>query len=60
MGKITLVPFENFIHDFYLHIVVLKLTLNNKTHGSDYNAKILEDRLKEDYHFNFTKNARMQ
>ena len=48
----------SFIHNFYLHIVELKLMLNNKTHGSDYNAEILEDSLKADYHFDFPNNSR--
>ena len=38
--------------------MALNLKLNNKTHGSEYNAEILEDSLKEDYHFDFPKNAR--
>ena len=50
----------SFIHYFYLHIVALKLTFSNKTHGSEYNAEILEGSLKVDYHFDFPKNARMQ
>ena len=37
--------------------MALNLKLNNKTHGSEYNAEILEDSLKEDYHFDFLKNA---
>ena len=32
--------------------------LNKKTHGSDYNTEILEDRFKADYHFDFPKNSR--
>ena len=46
------------IHDFYLHIVALNMTLNNRTHGSEYNSEILEDSLKADNHFDFPKNAR--
>ena len=46
------------IHDFYLHIVALNMTLNNRTHGSEYNAEILEDSLKADYHFDFPNNER--
>ena len=34
------------------------MTLNNKMHGSEYNAKILEDSLKADYHFYFPNNSR--
>ena len=48
----------SFIHDFYLHILVLKLTFNNKTHGSEYSAKILVDNLKADCHFDFLNNSR--
>ena len=47
-----------FIHDFYLNIVLLKITLNKKTHGSEHNSENLEDRLKADYSFDFLKNAR--
>ena len=47
----------SFIHDFYMHIVALKLILNNMTHGSEYNAKSLEDILKANYHLNFPNNA---
>ena len=50
----------SFIHGFYLHIVVLKLTFNNKMHGSEYNAEILEDILKAEYNFYFPKNPRIQ
>ena len=45
-----------FIHDFYLHIVALNLTLNSKMHSSEYNSKSLEDSLKAEYYFGFTKN----
>jgi hypothetical protein len=48
----------SFIHDFYLHILSLHRTLNIKTHGSEYNAEILENSLKADYVFDFPKNAR--
>ena len=48
----------SFIHDFYLNIVALKLMMNNKAHGSEYNVEILEDSLKEEYHFDFPKNTR--
>ena len=34
------------------------MTLNNRTHGSEYNSEILEDSLKADNHFDFPKNAR--
>ena len=47
-----------FIHNFYLYIVALKLTLNNKNHGSEYYTEILEDSLKADYHFDFPNNAK--
>ena len=40
-GKNFLGAYWIFIHDFYLHIVELNLMLNNKTHGSDYNAEHL-------------------
>ena len=46
-----------FIHDLYIHIVALKLTLNNNTRGSHYNAEILEEILKADYHFSFPTNS---
>jgi hypothetical protein len=48
----------SFIHDFHLHILSLNLTLNNKTHGSEYNAEVLDDNLKADYGFDFSKIAR--
>ena len=48
----------SFIHDLYLHIVSLKMALNNKTHGAEYNAEILEDSLKSDHHFDFPNNKR--
>ena len=48
----------SFIHDLNLHVLVPKMTLNEKTHGSEDNAKILEDSLKEYYHFDFPKYAR--
>jgi hypothetical protein len=48
----------SFIHDFYLHILSLQLTLNNKTHGSEYNAEVLENIPKADYLFDFPKKAR--
>ena len=48
----------SFIHDFYLNIVELKLKLNKKTHGSEYNAEILEDSFKAYYHFDFPNNSR--
>ena len=47
----------SFIHDLYLHIVALNMTFNKKTHGSEYNAESLEDRLMADYHFDFPKNS---
>jgi hypothetical protein len=47
----------SFIRDFYLNIVALKLTLNNKTHFLEYNAEVLEDSIKADYDFDFPKNA---
>ena len=37
-GNNYLGAFCSFIHDSYLNIVALKLMLNNKTHGSEYNA----------------------
>jgi hypothetical protein len=46
------------IHDFYLHILSLQLTLNNKTHGSEYNTEVIENILKANYVFDFPKNAR--
>ena len=46
------------IHSFYLHIVSLKMTLNNKMYGSEYNAGILKDRIKAYYHFDLPNNAR--
>ena len=48
----------SFIHNFELHIVALKLELNNKTHGSEYNATVLEDSLMKDYGFDFPKYVR--
>ena len=48
----------SFIHDFHLHILSLNLTLNNKSHGSEYNAEVLDDNLKGDYGFDFSKYAR--
>ena len=45
----------SFIHDLYIHIVALKMKLNNKTHGSEYNAEILKDSLKAGSHFDFIK-----
>ena len=47
----------SFIYEFYMHIVALKLTLNNNTRGSHYNAEILEEILKADYHFYFPTNS---
>ena len=41
-----------------MHIVVLKLMLNNKTHGSEYNDEVLEGSLKAYYYFDFLNNAR--
>ena len=38
--------------------MALKLELNNKMHGSDYNAEILEYSLKADHHFDSPKNTR--
>ena len=38
--------------------MALKLTWNDKTHGSEDNAEILEDILKKYYHFDSTNNAR--
>ena len=35
--------------------MALKLKLNNKTHGSEYNAEILKDSLKAGSHFDFIK-----
>ena len=57
-GKSYIVDSCSFIHDFYLQIVVLKLTLNSKTHDSEQNAEILENNLKADYHFDFPNNER--
>ena len=45
----------SFMHDFYLNIVALKITWKNKTHGSEYEAEISEDRLKADYHFDLPR-----
>ena len=45
----------SFIHDLYLSIVALKMTLNNKMYGSEYNAEILEDIIKADYHLIFPR-----
>ena len=41
-----------------MNLVALKLTLKNKTYGSDYNAETLEYSLKVYYHFDFPNNAR--
>ena len=46
-----------FIHDLYLHIVEINLTLNNKTDGSEYNVENLEDSIKADWDFFPPKNA---
>ena len=37
-GKNYLGASCSFIHNLYLNIVALNLTLNNKTHGSEYNS----------------------
>ena len=57
-GKNYLGAYYGFIHDFYLHIMALNMALKKKTHGSKYNAEILDDSLKADYHFDFPNNAR--
>ena len=57
-GKNYLGASWSFIHNLYLNIVALKLTFNNKTHGSEYSAKILVDNLKADCHFDFLNNSR--
>jgi hypothetical protein len=57
-GKNYLGTSHSFIHDFYLHILSLQLTLNKKTHGSEYNAEVLENSLTAYYLIDFTKNAR--
>jgi hypothetical protein len=41
----------SFIYNFDLHVVALKLTLNNVTHISEYNANVLDTELKAIYGF---------
>jgi hypothetical protein len=52
-GNNYLVASCSFILNFDLHVMAVKLTLNNVTHNSKYNANVLDTRLKAIYGYDF-------